>query len=211
LSNADWRARRRRREIAYFCAAFLALFAIGLVHTYWFALASAAGAADVLIAVSIGAASIAASAYWHRCWHAFANTFFLSAPIAVRDPLVLDGDTIDDRACGIRYRLANIDAPEMDARCGRERGRAEIASATLKRLVSAAHDVAVRRTVRTDRYGRRVAFLLLDGQDAGATLIARGLAVPWKGVRRKWCGPKGALAMIAKTGAMEHACRTCGA
>ncbi len=211
MSEMGWRARRRRRDIAYFCAAFIALFAIGLVHTYWFALTSAAGGEDVFIAVSAGAAFIGASAYWRRLWHAFANTFFLAPPIAVRDPLVLDGDTIDDRACGVRYRLANIDAPEMNARCGRERGRAEIASATLKRLVSAAHDVEVRCTFRTDMYGRRVAFLLLDGQDAGAMLIARGLAVPWKGARRKWCGPKGGLALIAKTGALGHSCRSCGA
>ncbi|HRE42864.1 MAG TPA: thermonuclease family protein [Terricaulis sp.] len=210
MSETDWRARRRRREIAYFCVAFLALVAVGLVHTYGFALDSA-GEGDILIAVAIGAACLAASAYWRRAWHAFANTYFLYAPIPVRDPVVLDGDTIDDRGCGVRYRLANIDAPEMNARCGRERGRAELASVTLKRLVSAARCVEVRRAFRTDMYGRRVAFLLLDGADAGAMLIARGLAVPWKGARRKWCGPKGGLAKIAKTGALSHSCRSCGA
>lgn len=211
MSEMGWRARRRRRDIAFFCAAFLALFAIGLVHTYGRAFTNAAGGMDILVAVAAGATFIAASAYWRRAWHGFANTFFLAPPAPVRDPVVLDGDTIDDRACGVRYRLANIDAPEMEARCGRERGRAELARVTLKRLVSAAHSVEVRRTFRTDMYGRRVAFLLLDGQDAGAMLIARGLAVPWKGARRRWCGPKGGLAMIARTGAMAHACRTCRA
>ena len=146
-------------------------------------------------------------------WHAFANALAEKKPFPVTQPWVIDGDTIDDRATGVRYRLANIDAPETgdNALCFWERKRGDEAKWAAVRLVRGANKVSVRRTFRTDPFGRRVAFVLIDGEDLGSLLVAQGLARPWRGVRRKWCGPKGGLALISRAGGRGHGCKTCGA
>lgn len=205
-----WRSKRLKRDAAFFAAAFAALFIIGYVRAAW---ADVADALDfqIILAVVLGAAFVAAGAYWRLAWHLFANRFLVGAPVLVAAPWVIDGDTIDDRQSGVRYRLANIDAPEIAAGCYKEAERAQLAKWVLVRLVRAANRVSVRRTFRTDRFGRRVAFLLVDGEDAGRIMIERGLAVPWRGWRRRWCGPHGGLAKIAKAGAMAHRCKTCHA
>ena len=148
-----------------------------------------------------------------RAWHAFANNFFVGKPIPVRAPWVIDGDTIDDRATGVRFRLANIDAPETgdNARCFHENRRGEMATTAAIRLVRSAEAVSVRMTFRHDIYGRRVAFVLVDGQDLGEMLVAQGLAVPWQGRRKRWCGRSGGLAKIALKGAFPHSCGACRA
>jgi endonuclease YncB( thermonuclease family) len=144
-------------------------------------------------------------------WHLTANVMAEEKERPLRAPWVVDGDTIDDRATGVRYRLANIDAPETgdNAKCFRERQRGELAARVAIQLVRSAGAVAVRRTWRTDRYGRHVAFVLIDGQDLGRILVERGLARPWRGRREPWCGRRGGLARIAETGAMPFACETC--
>jgi len=202
-----------KRTFAFFAAAFAALFAVGAAHLHFATLGGVAqNFSGIVMAVGLGVACIAAALCWRTFWHAFANHCFLSSTAPVENPWVIDGDTIDDRARGVRYRIANIDAPEIDgAKCYRESARGQLAKWALVRLVRDAHIVAVRPTFRTDRYGRRVAFVLADGQDVGNMLVARGLAVPWRGWRRAWCGPRGGLAKIAKAGAMAHACKTCGA
>ncbi len=144
-------------------------------------------------------------------WHDFANAFAEETPRLIANPWVIDGDTIDDRGSGTRYRLANIDAPETgdNARCHRERTRGEEATRAAIRLVRSAAAVQVRRTFRTDRYGRRVAFVLVDGRDLGEILVAQGLAQPWRGRRRKWCGPTGGLALIAARNSTTFSCNSC--
>jgi endonuclease YncB( thermonuclease family) len=144
-------------------------------------------------------------------WHGFANAVAEKTPHAMAKPWVIDGDTIDDRASGIRYRLANIDAPETgdNAKCHRERMRGEEATRAAIRLVRSAAQVQVRPTFRRDRYGRRVAFVLVDGRDLGEELMARGLAQPWRGWRRKWCGPNGGLAKSAARSSTSFSCNTC--
>lgn len=100
---------------------------------------------------------------------------------------VHDGDTV--RSCeGERIRIANIEAPELPgsskcqphprpyAWCDYETGyesrdalRAFLSSGTVK----------IQRT-GTDRYGRTLARLTVNGRDAGQYLIARGLARRWR-------------------------------
>lgn len=146
-------------------------------------------------------------------WHGFANTIPEKQPYRVLMPHAIDGDTIDDMAIGVRYRLANIDAPETgdNAKCHRERTRGEGAAAFVERELRRATNVSVRRTFRIDRYGRRVAFVLVDGKDLGEMLVQSGFARPWRGRRRKWCGPSGGLAKIAEAGGFAHSCKACGA
>lgn len=202
-------SKRFKRDAAWFVAAFVALFCAGFLYTHWSDVRAAFG--DAVLAVALCAVLIAVSPALRTGWHLFANHCFLGAPLTLREAWVIDGDTIDDRATGVRYRLANIDAPETDSRCYKEAERAQLAKWTLVRLVRGAQLVVARPTFRRDRFGRRVAFILIDGADAGETLVARGLAVPWRGWRKRWCGPRGGLAKIARAGAMAHQCKTCRA
>lgn len=144
-------------------------------------------------------------------WHALANRIGVAAPHILANPWVLDGDSVEDRATGVRYRLANIDAPEIGdaAKCYKEAERGQLAKWVAVRLVRAAKLVTARNTWRRDKFGRRVALVFVDGMDLGELLIKRGLARPWRGRREKWCGPDGGLARIATTGAMAHVCKTC--
>jgi micrococcal nuclease len=38
-----------------------------------------------------------------------------------------------------------------------------------------------------DKYGRTLAYVLVDGKDLGNELVSRGLARKWEGRRRSWC------------------------
>jgi endonuclease YncB( thermonuclease family) len=109
----------------------------------------------------------------------------------LHDVRVIDGDTI--RAAEITYRVVNIDTPEVggNARCDAERQAGRRATQRTRALIEGARRVETRNTGRTDRYGRVVAFVLVDGRDLGDTLIAEGLARPWRGRREPWCGAGG--------------------
>jgi micrococcal nuclease len=39
-----------------------------------------------------------------------------------------------------------------------------------------------------DRYGRKLRTIERDGRSLGDVLVAEGLARPWDGARRSWCG-----------------------
>lgn len=113
------------------------------------------------------------------------NAIMLEA-IALCIANVHDGDTI--RLCdGERVRILNIDAPEMpDSPKCRDRTRRgwcdyDLARKSRDRLSDFLNSgpVQIRRKGR-DRYGRTLARLSVNGQDAGQWLIDRGLARAWK-------------------------------
>ena len=84
---------------------------------------------------------------------------------------VVDGDTIVFQGIGTktqRVRLADIDTPELDQPWGEE------AKAALK--VWAESRRAEIRIVDTDRYGRLVATLWIDGKNINRRLVAEGHA-----------------------------------
>lgn len=99
---------------------------------------------------------------------------------------VHDGDTI--RTCaGERVRIENIDAPELpdSPKCTDRRrqgwcdyGLAVRSRNELASFLKGGH-VAISRS-GTDRYGRTLARLLVDGRDAGDHLVELGLARPWQ-------------------------------
>lgn len=99
---------------------------------------------------------------------------------------VHDGDTI---RCGAeRIRLANIDAPELpDSPKCEDRRRAYAwcdyqlgyQSRDALRAFLAKGRVAVSRE-GTDKYGRTLATISVNGQDAGEHLVALRLARPWQ-------------------------------
>jgi endonuclease YncB( thermonuclease family) len=108
---------------------------------------------------------------------------------------VIDGDTLEDMATNITYRVVNIDTPETGprARCRAERKLGNRATRQARALISSAGSVELRPTGRVDRYGRTVAFVLIDGRDLGETLIGEGLARRWRGRGERWCGANGGL------------------
>jgi endonuclease YncB( thermonuclease family) len=99
---------------------------------------------------------------------------------------VHDGDTF--RCDGEKIRIANIDAPELpdspkcrDAR--KERAwcdyQAGYASRDALTALLRSGPVKVQRQ-GTDRYGRTLATVTVNGRDAGRYLIDLGLAQPWR-------------------------------
>ena len=108
---------------------------------------------------------------------------------------VIDGDTMEDMREDITYRVVNIDTPETGsrARCTAERSLGNRATEAARTLVAQAQRLEFRATGRIDRYGRTIAFVLIDGRDMGETLIAEGLARPWRGRREPWCDASGNL------------------
>lgn len=126
---------------------------------------------------------------------------------------VVDGDTIEDLDTRVRYRIANIDCPETDdrAKCFRERAKGEQAKGAAEIVFATAKTVEVRPVGRTDRHGRTVAYVRVDGQDYGRLMIERGFAVAWTGSRDSWCGEGGGLSQLASATSRVHECKTCGA
>lgn len=114
---------------------------------------------------------------------------------SVRLPYAIDGDTIEDRATGERFRLPNIDTAESGerAKCPAERAFAARATKEARRVLARARIVQAQRSGQTDRYGRTLAFVIVDGVDLGRHLMQQGLARPWTGRRMPWCGAGGQL------------------
>jgi micrococcal nuclease len=119
-----------------------------------------------------------------------------SAPLADTSHIrVIDGDTLEDMTADITYRVENIDTPETGsrARCTAERDLGNRATGAVRALVAGAERLDLRPTGRIDRYGRTIALVVIDGRDLGETLIADGLARPWRGRREPWCDGAGNL------------------
>jgi len=99
---------------------------------------------------------------------------------------VVDGDTF--RMAGDKIRIADIDTPETHpARCPEE---ARLGAAATQRLQALLNSGAV--TLHpidrdTDRYGRKLRRVEVNGRGVGDTLIAEGLARPYRGRRMDWC------------------------
>jgi endonuclease YncB( thermonuclease family) len=99
----------------------------------------------------------------------------LTPTIAARDGAasvrVIDGDTLD--LDGERIRLFGVDAPEGGQTCA-SGAPGPAATAALEALVHGRHlrcDGDGR-----DRYGRRIAVCVADGEDVGAALVRAGWA-----------------------------------
>lgn len=89
----------------------------------------------------------------------------------------VDGDTVKLGTQSLR--LLNIDAPEVSRPgCPEEAARGRAATDRLRALL-AAGPVAILPNGRLDRFGRPLVRVTAGGRDAGAVLIAEGLAKPW--------------------------------
>ena len=103
-----------------------------------------------------------------------------AANITGRVVAVADGDTVtvlDDTNTQHRIRLSGIDAPEKKQAFGMR------SKQSLSDLVFDKH-VKV-ETDKTDKYGREVGKILIDGQDANLEQITRGFAWHYKEYQRE--------------------------
>ena len=93
-------------------------------------------------------------------------------PYERRITCVVDGDTLWYE--GIKIRLLDIDAPEVEGHCGNERRLAQSATFELTRLLNTG---LIRITYDgQDRYGRHLATLLVREGEVGPAMLAAGLA-----------------------------------
>ncbi len=98
---------------------------------------------------------------------------------------VIDGDTFD--YAGERIRIADIDTPELRARCAEESRLARAATDRLKALLAAGPFELKRLGRDEDRYGRKLRIVTRGGRSLGDVLVSEGLARTWTGRRRPWC------------------------
>ena len=104
-----------------------------------------------------------------------------------RQDCIVDGDTIWHG--GVKIRLADIDTPEVSRpQCALEAELGRRATERLRELINAGPFQLMRSGRDIDRYGRQLRILERDGRSLGEILIAEGLARPWDGARRSWCG-----------------------
>ena len=98
--------------------------------------------------------------------------------------VVHDGDSL--RCDGERMRILNIEAPELPGSPKCERGRNGWCDYRKGYQARNALSAFVRRgrvmieRAGTDRYGRTLARITVNGQDAGEYLVSLGLARPWQ-------------------------------
>jgi endonuclease YncB( thermonuclease family) len=107
---------------------------------------------------------------------------------------VIDGDTFEARAevwpdihVTVAVRVAGIDAPELHARCAREREAAVSARALLAGALPPGAAVLLTRIAHDKYAGRVIAEVWLpDGRAAAPLLLGAGLAAAY-GQPQDWC------------------------
>ena len=103
---------------------------------------------------------------------------------------IVDGDTVDLVCDGVEFRarLTGFDTPETyEPACPAEAALGRQATARLRQMVTGATRIEA-DIGGTDRYGRRLVALSLDGQAVARRMIVENLAVPYSGGRRiDWC------------------------
>lgn len=109
-----------------------------------------------------------------------------------------DGDTIRVDIPGvsplfgenISVRVRGLDAPEIRAKCQKEKAMALEAKERVHQFLEQAKHIILKETGR-DKYFRIVARVVADGVDVGDLLLNEGLAVPYDGGRKdtSWCAP----------------------
>jgi endonuclease YncB( thermonuclease family) len=81
-------------------------------------------------------------------------------------------------------RIANIDAPSLQARCIGERASGERATVGLRQSLAGSTFTMAR--LSTDS-GGSIALVSIDRRDLGHQLVLRNLVWPWEPRHRSWC------------------------
>ena len=117
----------------------------------------------------------------------------VAGPVEATVVRVVDGDTIlvdaltwPQQSVRVYVRLRGIDAPELHAHCRATRAAAEEAKRVLSDFVAVGSVLRLRQVAGGKYFGRVLARVQsLDGTDLSAVLLARHLAVPYEGGRRR--------------------------
>lgn len=99
---------------------------------------------------------------------------------------VVDGDTfwLD----GVKYRIADLNTPEVSSpSCPQEAALGQRATTRLVSLLNAAPFTLGDYERDEDQYGRKLRIVERNGRSIADTMIAEGLAHPWRGKRESWC------------------------
>jgi endonuclease YncB( thermonuclease family) len=108
--------------------------------------------------------------------------------MSVGDPgaaRIVDGDTFRYR--GEKYRIADIDTPEVEGRCASESRLAARATDRMEALLHQGPFELHPIDRDEDQYGRKLRVVTRDGRSLGDQLVAEGLARTWTGRREPWC------------------------
>src|SRR5690606_22072730 len=82
-------------------------------------------------------------------------------------------------------RIFKIDAPEIEGQCAYESDLALQFKIRLAELLNGQRIEILHQG--TDRYGRTLAAIHVEGRDVGDILVGEGLARTWAGRREPWC------------------------
>jgi micrococcal nuclease len=105
------------------------------------------------------------------------------APALAAEVEVIAADIV--RADGKEWRIANVEAPQLDAECAAEKAYEAKARAKLAQIL-ADGKVDIKPTGGHDIQGRDTARLRVNGRDVGEAMIYEGMAGP-RGHGRPFC------------------------
>jgi micrococcal nuclease len=111
---------------------------------------------------------------------------FLLCEHSIRVNCVIDGDTFWFR--GDKYRIADIDAPEIfEPRCKAEKRAGELARDRLLVLLNEGTFSLATGSRDEDRYRRKLRTVWRSGKSLGKQLVQERLARRWGGPDIDWC------------------------
>lgn len=119
--------------------------------------------------------------------HIVVSVLLCTASCEPAEIRVWDGDSIrlGTTRQSEAVRIFNIDAPEIEGQCAYESDLALQAKTRLADLLHGRRVEILRQD--TDRYGRTLAAIRVEGRDVGDILVSEGLARTWAGRREPWC------------------------
>lgn len=101
---------------------------------------------------------------------------------------VVDGDTLWVGGLEKSVRLESFDTPETKTNLCGGQAEAALGRKAADRLVQLLNENDATLTLNgTDRYGRNLGTLWINGRDVGEILIIEGLARRWPDGREFWC------------------------
>ncbi len=119
--------------------------------------------------------------------HIVVSVLLCTASCEPAEIRVWDGDSIrlGTTRQAEAVRIFNIDAPEIEGQCAYESNLALQAKTRLAELLNGQRIEILRQG--TDRYGRTLAAISVEGRDVGDILVSEGLTRTWAGRREPWC------------------------
>lgn len=119
--------------------------------------------------------------------HIVVSVLLCAASCEPAEIRVWDGDSIrlGTTRQSKAVRIFNVDAPEIEGQCAYESRLALQSKIRLAELLKGRRIEVLRQG--TDRYGRTLAAIRVEGRDVGDILVSEGLARTWAGRREPWC------------------------